>query len=57
MSRIKRFLFAGMTGWQRTALGFFWLIVFAIPVGVVLLFVGLSFTDLPSVTELENPEE
>ena len=56
MSRIKRFLFAGTTGWQRTALGFFWLIVFAIPVGVIALFVGLSFTDLPSVTELENPK-
>ncbi len=56
MSRIKRFLFAGTTGWQRTALGFFWLIVFAIPVGVALLFAGLSFTDLPSVTELENPK-
>lgn len=32
-----------------------WLLVFAGVLGLVFLFVGLSFTDLPSVEELENP--
>ncbi|NJB85725.1 penicillin-binding protein 1A [Lewinella marina] len=56
MSKLKSFLFAGTEGWSRTALKLFWILVFAMPIGVVLLFVGLSFTDLPSVTELENPK-
>ena len=56
MSRIKSFLFGGTQGWARFALRIFWFLVFAIPVGILLLFYGLTFTDLPSVTELENPK-
>ncbi|MCP9237283.1 transglycosylase domain-containing protein [Lewinella sp. JB7] len=53
---MTHFLLGGTSGWQRTALIVFWLFVLAIPIGTVLLFTGLSFTDLPSVTELENPK-
>ncbi|WP_116127461.1 transglycosylase domain-containing protein [Lewinella sp. IMCC34183] len=56
MSKLKSFLFSDTTGWRRLALNLVWFFAFAIPIGIVLLFVGLSFTDLPSVTELENPK-
>ncbi len=57
MGKITDFLFAGTrSDGQRKALRWFWLAVLAIPVGIFLFFFGLSFTDLPSVTELENPK-
>ena len=57
MSKLSEFLFAGArTRRQRNALRVFWGLVIALPVGIFLLFLGLSFTDLPSVTELENPK-
>ena len=56
MTRLSHFLLGDTQGWLRTALKLFWLVVLLIPVGVIVLFTALSFTDLPSVTELENPK-
>lgn len=56
MSQIKYFFLAGTDGWQRNALKWFWIAVLAIPLFIFLVFFGLSLTDLPSVTELENPK-
>lgn len=53
---MKTYLLGNATGWLRTALTVFWIGVLAIPIGIVLVFTALSFTDLPSVTELENPK-
>ena len=52
---MKNFLLGSTDGWLRKTLTVFWIGIFAIPVGIILLFTALSFTDLPSVTELENP--
>ena len=56
MTRISSLLFGNATGWLRGALIAFWVLVFAVPLAIFALFFGLSFTDLPSVTELENPK-
>ena len=56
MTRLSDFLLGGTRGWLRTALKGFWVVVLMIPVGIVVLFTALNFTDLPSVTELENPK-
>ena len=56
MSRLNHFLLGDTRGWLRTILKVFWLLVLAIPVGIIVVFTALSFTDLPSVTELENPK-
>lgn len=42
--------------WYRPFFKWLWRLVFAGILSVILLFVGLSFTDLPSVQELENPK-
>ncbi|CAH1002132.1 Penicillin-binding protein 1A [Neolewinella maritima] len=56
MSRLNHFLLGDTDGWLRTALKVFWFFILAIPVGLFVLFTALNFTDLPSVTELENPK-
>ena len=56
MSRLKHFLFGDTSGWVRILLVCFWILVFAVPLAIFALFFSLSFTDLPSVTELENPK-
>ena len=53
---MKNFLLGSTDGWLRKVLIAFWIVVFAIPVGFVLVFAALSFTELPSVVELENPK-
>lgn len=42
--------------WHYTFVKWMWRLLFAGIVGVILLFVALSFTELPSVAELENPK-
>jgi penicillin-binding protein 1A len=56
MPKLTRFLLGNTTGWLRTSLKVFWIGILLIPIGIAVLFIGLSFTDLPSVTELENPK-
>ena len=57
MSRVSKLLFGNVErSSHRTALKCFWALVVAIPVFTILFFAGLSFTDLPSVVELENPK-
>ncbi|MEM1359276.1 MAG: transglycosylase domain-containing protein [Bacteroidota bacterium] len=57
MSRIKAFFLGGVEDENhRTILTWCWRLVFLAPVLFVLFFIGLSFTDLPSVVELENPK-
>ncbi|WP_104421700.1 transglycosylase domain-containing protein [Neolewinella xylanilytica] len=56
MTRMTSFLFGSASGWMRIALIAFWALVLLVPVGIFVLFFSLSFTDLPSVTELENPK-
>ncbi|MEM9259044.1 MAG: transglycosylase domain-containing protein, partial [Bacteroidota bacterium] len=57
MSRIKAFFLGGVEDENhRTILTWCWRLVFLAPVLFILFFIGLSFTDLPSVVELENPK-
>ena len=56
MSKLNHFLLGTTQGWLRIALKVFWLLVLAIPIGILVVFTALSFTDLPSVVELENPK-
>lgn len=57
MSRIKEFFLGSVDNpTHRNLLVWFWRLVFAAPVIIILVFFGLSFTNLPSVTELENPK-
>ncbi len=41
---------------HRTAIKWLWRLAIAIPILAILFFIGLGFTDLPSVVELENPK-
>ncbi|RMF01716.1 MAG: hypothetical protein D6772_04400, partial [Bacteroidetes bacterium] len=41
---------------HRTIVRWLWRLFFGGILALILLFVGLSFTDLPSVEELENPK-
>lgn len=57
MDKIKHFFFGNISDeGHRSTMKWFWRLVFLAPVLFILLFVGLSFTDLPSVAELENPK-
>lgn len=57
MSKFKAFLFGNIDDpAHRKALKWLWMAVLAAPVLFILFWVGISFTDLPSVTELENPK-
>ncbi|SEP99230.1 transglycosylase domain-containing protein [Neolewinella agarilytica] len=57
MHRIKDFFFGSIKDdGHRSTMTWFWRLVFLAPLAVLLLFVGLSFTNLPSVEELENPK-
>ena len=42
--------------WYQPFFKWMWRLVFAGIAGIILLFIGLSFTKLPSVQELENPK-
>ena len=57
MSKFKDFFLGDIErpGHRRTIV-WLWRLVFLAPIAFILLFVGLSFTDLPSVEELENPK-
>lgn len=56
MSRIKAFFLGDIDNeGHRNTIIWLWRLVFLAPVLFILFFVGLSFTDLPSVVELENP--
>ncbi|MFT5999800.1 MAG: penicillin-binding protein 1A [Neolewinella sp.] len=57
MSRIKAFFLGDINneGHRKTII-WLWRLVFLAPVLFILFFIGLSFTDLPSVVELENPK-
>ncbi|MBC6996221.1 transglycosylase domain-containing protein [Neolewinella lacunae] len=57
MDRIKEFLFKDIehAGHRRT-IQWLWRGILLLPIVFILLFLGLSFTDLPSVEELENPK-
>ena len=57
MSKIKDFFLGGISNENhRKAIVWLWRLVFLAPLLFILFWVGLSFTDLPSVTELENPK-
>ncbi|MEM9837075.1 MAG: transglycosylase domain-containing protein, partial [Bacteroidota bacterium] len=56
MGKIRAFLFAGFSAGQLKAITWLWRLTLGGLLLIILLFVGLSFTDLPSVTELENPQ-
>ncbi len=57
MSRIKAFFLGNIENeGHRTAITWLWRLVLAAPLLFIVFFVGLSFTDLPSVVELENPK-
>ena len=53
--KIFTYLFSDSSSQFNKWAKWMWLVVFAGILGVTLIFVGLSFTDLPSVEELENP--
>jgi len=57
MSKLRSFFLGNIdnTGHRKTIV-WLWRLVFLAPILFLLFFVGLSFTDLPSVTELENPK-
>ncbi|MFT7120402.1 MAG: penicillin-binding protein 1A [Neolewinella sp.] len=57
MDRIKNFFLGGIEdeGHHKT-IKWLWRLVFLAPVLFILLFVGISFTNLPSVEQLENPK-
>ena len=57
MSKLSKLLYGGITHpGHRKAIKWLWTAAIALPIGILLFFVGLSFTDLPSVVELENPQ-
>lgn len=57
MSRIKDFFLGNIDNeGHRTTIVWLWRLVFLAPLLFILFFVGLSFTNLPSVVELENPQ-
>jgi len=57
MSRIKAFFLGDIDNeGHRKTIVWLWRLVFISPILFILFFVGLSFTDLPSVVELENPK-
>lgn len=57
MSKIKDFFLGNISheGHHKTIV-WLWRLVFLSPLFFILFWVGLSFTNLPSVTELENPQ-
>ncbi len=56
MTRIKEFLFSGLSASQIRIVSWVWRLT-AIGVGLIILaFTLVSFSDLPSVVELENPK-
>lgn len=57
MHRIKDFFFGSIKDdGHRSTMTWFWRLVFLAPLAVILIFVALGFTNLPSVEELENPQ-
>ena len=57
MHRIKDFFFGSIQDdGHRSAMTWFWRLVFLAPLAAILVFVALGFTNLPSVEELENPQ-
>ncbi|OAV44616.1 transglycosylase domain-containing protein [Lewinella sp. 4G2] len=57
MSKLSEFLYGGVQrDSHRTAIKWMWRAAIALPILAILFFVGLAFTDLPSVVELENPK-
>lgn len=50
------FLNCSQNTWYKNIVKGLWILTLASVLGIILLFVGLSFTDLPSVEQLENPE-
>jgi penicillin-binding protein 1A len=57
MSKIKDFFLGNISNENhRKTIIWLWRLVFLAPFLFILFWVGLSFTDLPSVTELENPK-
>lgn len=57
MDKIKDFLFGGIEHeGHRKTIKWLWRLTFLAPLLVILLFFGLSFTNLPSVEQLENPQ-
>ena len=57
MSKIKDFFLGSIENeHHRKTIVWLWRLVFLAPLLFILFWVGLSFTDLPSVTELENPK-
>lgn len=56
MTRIKDFLFQDLSQQQQRWIGWLWRLAFLAVGLVVLAFTLVSFSDLPSVTELENPK-
>jgi penicillin-binding protein 1A len=57
MSKIKDFFLGNISNENhRKTIIWLWRLVFLAPLLFILFWVGLSFTDLPSVTELENPK-
>lgn len=57
MSKITDFFLGSIENENhRKTIVWLWRLVFLAPLLFILFWVGLSFTDLPSVTELENPK-
>jgi penicillin-binding protein 1A len=57
MRRILDYFFNGTDNtWYKRIVKGMWLLTLAGILGIIFLFIGLSFTDLPSVEQLENPE-
>jgi len=57
MSKIKDFFLGNISNENhRKTIVWLWRLVFLAPLLFILFWVGLSFTNLPSVTELENPK-
>ncbi len=53
--QIQNFLYSSENPTYNNIIRWMWRLSFVAILGVVLLFFGLSLTDLPSVSELENP--
>lgn len=56
MTKVKEFLFGGLSAGQFKAIKWLWISVLAGLLFIVVVFTAVSFSDLPSVTELENPK-
>lgn len=57
MDKIKHFFFGDINDeGHRKTMKWFWRLVFLAPLLFILTFVALSFTNLPSVEQLENPK-